>query len=161
MNVLRLVVIGLMVCTVLALGVAMGRRADEPADRERADKLFTRGNYKDAYEGYRGLALDPKTEPDRSEPTWGERSSVSSSSGASMRSTRSARPSSRSITANWRLLQAAAESYLNDSQHFGFDRRGQVPSGSASRRRPIRRLVRARSCPRLAALGPGTGSRAV
>ena len=32
---------------------------------ERFDKLFADGNYKDAYEGFRRLALDPKTEPDR------------------------------------------------------------------------------------------------
>ena len=44
MNVLRLVVIGLMVCTVLAVGVALGRRADGPGDRERFDKLFAQGN---------------------------------------------------------------------------------------------------------------------
>ncbi len=54
-----------MVCTVLAVGVTLGRRAEAPGDRERFDKLFMKGNYKDAYEGYRGLALDPKTEPDR------------------------------------------------------------------------------------------------
>ena len=65
MDLLRLVVVGLMVCTVLVVGVAMGRRAEAPGDRERFDKLFTQGNYKDAYEGYRRLALDPKTEPDR------------------------------------------------------------------------------------------------
>ena len=41
MNGFRLVFIGFAVCTVLAIGVAAGRRADKPGDRERADKLFT------------------------------------------------------------------------------------------------------------------------
>ena len=46
-----------------------------------------------------------------------------------MRSTPSARRSSRSTTANWRLLQAAAESYLNDAQHFGFIVAGKFHRG--------------------------------
>ena len=34
MNVLRLVVVGLMLCTVLGIGVAMGRRARDKTRRE-------------------------------------------------------------------------------------------------------------------------------
>ncbi len=63
MELLRLVIIGLMGITLLAVGVAVARRGEPPGDRERLDKLFTAGNYKDAYEGYRRLALDPKAEP--------------------------------------------------------------------------------------------------
>ena len=61
---------------------------------------------------------------------------------------------------NWRLLQAAAESYLERRRALRLHRRRQVPSRPASRRRTLRRLVRARSVPRLAAPGPGAGSRA-
>ena len=43
----------------------MAKRANQPSDRERFDKLFADGNFKDAYDGYRRLALDPKTEPNR------------------------------------------------------------------------------------------------
>ncbi len=62
MDVLRLVVMGLVSFTVLAVGVAMGRRDEPPGVREQLDKLFGQGNFKDAYEGYRKLALDAKTE---------------------------------------------------------------------------------------------------
>ncbi len=43
----------------------MARRGEAPGERERIDKLFLAGNYKDAYEGYRRLALDAKAQPDR------------------------------------------------------------------------------------------------
>src|SRR5262245_50925764 len=65
---LRLVIAALMILTLLAAGLALGRRGEEPRDageRERCDKLFASGNYKEAYEGYRRLALDPKTDPAR------------------------------------------------------------------------------------------------
>ena len=65
MFLLRLVVVGLMVLILMAAGFARARREDAPGDRERCDKLFAAGNYKDAYEGYRRLALDAKTDPVR------------------------------------------------------------------------------------------------
>ena len=41
----------------------MATHAKQPSDRERLNKLVADGNFKDAYEAYRRLALDPKTEP--------------------------------------------------------------------------------------------------
>ena len=65
MIVLRLVFVGLMIFTILAVGFAVARRDEPPGERKRIDKQYLAGNYKDAYEGYRRLALDPKAEPDR------------------------------------------------------------------------------------------------
>jgi alpha-2-macroglobulin len=120
MDLRRLIVIGLVGCTVLTVGVALGHRAQGPKDRERFDKLFAEGNYKDAYEGYRGLALDAKTEPNRAgTDLWhaiqclvqlGRVDEVDAFREAVV----------VVHQANWRLLQAAAESYLNEAQHFGF-----------------------------------------
>ena len=134
MNVLRLVVIGLMLCTVLAIGVAIGGRADKPGDRDRADKLFSDGNYKDAYEAYRTLALDPKTEPDRVGADLARAIQCLVQLGR-VDEVDAFREAVVAVhRANLRLLQAAAESYLNDRAHAGFliagkFHRGQHRSG--------------------------------
>ena len=161
MNRLRLVVIGLMGITVLAVGVAMARRGEAPGERERFDKLFAEGNFKDAYEGYRRLALDPKTEPDRVGTDLRRAIECLVQLGR-VDEVDAFREAVVAVhQGNWRLLQAAAESYLNDVTALRLHRRRQVPPRPASRRRAIRRLVRARSVPRLAAPGPRAGSRAV
>ncbi len=106
-----------------------GRRADKPGDRERFDKLFTQGNYKDAYEGYRGLALDPKTEPDRvgTDLRRAIQCLVQLGRVDEVDAFREAVVAVHQ--ANWRLLQAAAESYLNDAQHSGFIVAGKFHRG--------------------------------
>jgi uncharacterized protein YfaS (alpha-2-macroglobulin family) len=129
MDTLRLVVIMLMCCAVLAVGAARGRRGDGPANRDRFDKLFAQGNYKDAYEGYRRLALDSQTEPkfvgeDLEKATaclahLGRRDEVDA-----------LREAAISVhKANWRLLQAAAESYFKDPEHRGFIVAGKFQRG--------------------------------
>ena len=129
MNIFRLVVIGLMGCTVLTVCVAMGRRADKPGDRERADKLFMQGNYKDAYEAFRVLALDPKTEPARVGTDLGRAVQCLERLGR-VDEVDAFREAVIAVhEANWRLLQAAAESYLDDSQHAGFIIAGRFHRG--------------------------------
>ena len=129
MNVFRRVVIGLMGCTILAIGVAAGRRADKPGDRERAEKLLVQGNYKDAYEGFRSLALDPKTEPGRVGTDLGRAIQCLEHLGR-VDEVDAFREAVVAVHhANWRLLQAAAESYLNDSQHVGFIIAGKFHRG--------------------------------
>ena len=129
MNVFRLVVIVMMLSTVLAAAVAMGRRADKPHERERANGLFNQGNFKDAFEVYRALALDAKTEPDlvgadlkRAVECLGRLGRVDGVD--AFRETAIA-----VHHANWRLLHAAAESYLDDSEHAGFIIAGKFQRG--------------------------------
>lgn len=120
MEVLRLVVIGLVSFTLLAVGVAMGYRAEEPNNRERFDKLFAQGNFKDAYEGYRGLALDPKAAADRVGADLVRAVECLVKLGRIDEIDAFREAVVAALPTNWRLLQAAAESYLNDAQHFGF-----------------------------------------
>ena len=158
MKVFRLVVIAVLSLHVLAAGVAMGRRADRPGDRERADKLFSQGNFKDAYEIYRALALEPTTELVRVGHDLkravhclvqlGRVDEIDAFREAVVAVHR----------ANWRLLQAAAESYLNDTEHFGFIIAGKFHRGQHRGGGQIRRLVRARSVSGLAASCRGPGS---
>ena len=61
----RRIAAGLAGYIVLAAGVAVGQPPQGLNGRDRFDKLFADGNFKDAFEGYRGLAFNAKTEPDR------------------------------------------------------------------------------------------------
>src|SRR5262249_47882331 len=120
MELLRLAVVGLMVVMVLAVGMAVGRRGDAPGDRETFDRLFQEGNYKDAYEGYRRLALDPKAQPDRVGADLLRGVECLNHLGRIAESDDFREAVIAVHQENWRLLQAAAGSYLNDVQHFGF-----------------------------------------
>ena len=62
---------------------------------------------------------------------------------------------------NWRLLQAAAESYLNDPDHHGFIVAGKFHRGPHRGGGRYVSALGARSGPGLAASGSGAGSRAV
>ena len=141
MNVLRLVVIVMMLSTVLAAAVAIGRRANEPGERERADKLFTQGNYKDAYEVYRTIALDPKTEPDRVGNDFKRAVECLRQLGR-VDEVDAFREAVIAVHhANWRLLQAAAESYLDDPEHSGFMIAGKFQRGGHRGGGQLRRIV--------------------
>ena len=84
-------------------------------ERERCDKLFAAGNYKDAYEGYRRLALDPKTEPDRVGADLTRAIECLGQLGRVDEIDDFREAVIAVHKENWRLLQAAAESYLNDA----------------------------------------------
>ena len=128
MNIFRMVVISLMSLSVLATGVAMGWRADRPAERERAGKLFTQGNFKDAYEIYRALALDATTDPALvgHDLDQGVKCLVQLGRVDEADAFREAVIVVHKT--NWRLLEAAAESYLND-KHIGFIIAGKFQRG--------------------------------
>ena len=146
----------------------MEARAGPAASAERCDKLFAAGNYKEAYEGYRRLALDPNTEPDR---VGGDLTRAIECLGQLGREAEVDAFRDAVIAVhkdNWRLLQAAAESLFND-QHYGFIvagafQRGQhrgggrhVGSYERDRARALQLLVRgldrARTDPDRAAAG--------
>src|SRR5690348_1687620 len=55
------IVIGFLAAGVVVWAVGPG----EKPDRDRVKKAFDAGNFKDAYEGFRALALDPKDDPRR------------------------------------------------------------------------------------------------
>ena len=113
----RQIAIGLAGYIALAAGVALGQPAQKRNDRERFDKLFADGNFKDAYEGYRGLALDARTEPDRV-GTDLKRGIECLARLGRLDEIDDFRDGVIAIHhGNWRLLQAAAESFLDDAQN--------------------------------------------
>ena len=131
--------------------------AKPPLSREQCDKLVQQGNYKDAYEGYRALALDPKDDPklvgrDLQQAIFcllnlGRMDEIDAFREAVIEVHKD----------NWRLLEAAAESYLNGQRQFGFIVAGefhresdQGADGTSTRG--------AGSGPGIAASGSGAGS---
>ena len=97
MKTIILAVLGVVGSLVLLGSAAVGFfDARPPASREKLEELFRQGNFKDAYDGYRALALDPKDDPLRVGQDLRRPSSAWSSSDAWTRSTTSARRSSRS-----------------------------------------------------------------
>ena len=119
MHYARLVLFGVMACSILAVGVAMAKRPNQPSDRERFDKRFADGNFKDAYDGYRRLALDPKTEPDRVGTDLKQAVLCLSSLGRIVEKDEFLEAVVAAHPANWRLLQAAAETYYLPNDHWG------------------------------------------
>src|SRR5208282_3356961 len=116
----------LMAVAVAAVGFLDAR---PPASREQCDKLAQQGNYKDAYDGYRALALDPKDDPtlvgrDLQQAIL---CLIRLQRGDEIDAFREAVIEVHKD--NWRLLQAAAESYLNDPEHFGFIVAGEFHRG--------------------------------
>jgi hypothetical protein len=119
MNDRRVVVIGLVNGLVLVVGIAIAQVASRPVNRNDLNTLFTQGNYKDAYEGYKKLALAANA--DRVLVGSDLKRAVEclvhlgrvDEADAMREASVAAHPG------NWRLLQAAAESYF-DSDHTGY-----------------------------------------
>ncbi len=119
MDVFRATVLGMFGCTALALGLSADKPAIEPGERARFERSFQQGNFKDAYDGFRALALNPKTDP-RLIVTDFERAERCLVQLGRIEELDALR---ESVVAqhreNWRLLEAVARSYLNLSQQFG------------------------------------------
>ena len=119
MHYARLVLPGVMVSTFLAFGVVVATHAKQPSDRERLNKLVADGNFKDAYEAYRRLALDPKTEPNLVPTDLKQAVLCLQKLGRIAEADDFLESAVAAHKANWRLLQAAAESYLSSIEHDG------------------------------------------
>ena len=119
MDILRLVAIVMTGCTLLAMGVVLGQPTAGPGERERLEKLFKAGNFKDAYDGYRALALDAKNKSDTIRTDF-ERAIHCLVQLGRIDEVDAFREAVIALHQdNWRLLEAAAASCLDDTQHFG------------------------------------------
>lgn len=107
----------------------LAEEAGQPVNRGEMRKQYDAGNFKVAYDGYRKLALDPKTAP-------GE---VASDLGYAVQSLRSlgrvdefdelVEASIKAHDQNWRLLRGAAEQYRGIEQ-WGYIVAGKFQRGS-------------------------------
>jgi alpha-2-macroglobulin len=97
---------------------AFGQKKQPPADKDRAAQLMKDGNYKEAYDIYSALALDPKDDPQR----------VADDMAYAMQCLRNLGRNSefdgfiekviKTHKDNWRLLSRAAQLYI-DAEHYG------------------------------------------
>jgi uncharacterized protein YfaS (alpha-2-macroglobulin family) len=129
MEPVRLVVVALACCVVLTLSAAVARHGEQPDPRQRLELLFKQGNFKVCFDGYRALAVDSQADPRRvgSDMASAIQCLVRLGRGDEIDPFRE-----RVIEVhkqNWRLLQAAAESYRDDSLHFGFIVAGKFHRG--------------------------------
>jgi uncharacterized protein YfaS (alpha-2-macroglobulin family) len=107
--------------------------ADSPSpfatSREAFLKAFQAGNYKDAYDGFRKLALDPKSDP----RVVGSNLDYAISSLQQLGRDEDMDEFREAVIAvhknNWRLLESAAQSYAN-TQHYGFIVAGKFYRGN-------------------------------
>ncbi len=102
---------------------------DTQSLREQSYKSYQQGNYKDAYEGYRKLALDPNDDP----RLVGGDLSMATSCLQSLNRVDEIDDFREAVIQthknNWRLLQAAAQNCLNEP-HYGFIVAGKFYRGN-------------------------------
>src|SRR5271157_4070226 len=123
-------VAGSLVLMAVAVAAAGFLDVRPPASREQCDKLAQQGNHKDAYEGYRALALDPKDDP----TLVGRDLKLAISCLTNLGRTDEIDAFREAVIQvhndNWRLLQSAAETYLNEQAHYGFIVAGEFHRGA-------------------------------
>jgi len=143
-------------CVPVAIGIVLGSlgtaAAVEPEDqsmqRKALQKTFQEGNYNDAYEGYRRLALDPGTDP-RQVGSDLEMATQCLIQLNRMDEIDEFREAVIEVHAgNWRLLWAAARNYMN-VPHHGFIVAGEFDRGN---KRGGGRVVNAQERDRVRAL---------
>src|SRR6478735_1750483 len=98
--------------------IARAQNNSSGSDRAKYQKQYDNGNYKDAYDGFRKLALDPNDDPILvgSDLTTGIAALTQLARTDEIGDFRDA--AVKAHARNWRLLVAAADSLLN-GEHFG------------------------------------------
>jgi uncharacterized protein YfaS (alpha-2-macroglobulin family) len=112
------------------IGIWLLAAAPDPsAARQEAQKAFQAGNFRDAYEGYRKLALDPKDDPKQ------VGNDLQQAIDALRRLNRVEEVDAFRKQVidvhkdNWRLLEAAAKSFF-EGEHYGFLIAGEFVRGN-------------------------------
>jgi len=99
-----------------------------PSTRAAATKLMQDGNFKDAYEAFRKLTLDPAAPPAEVGDNLRDATQCLQNLGRTKEIDAYCEQVIAVHAKNWRLLSAAADNYLN-MQHFGFMIAGQFERG--------------------------------
>ncbi len=111
---------GVLILLAGMVGAGGWLEAQPRLSRAQCDRLSQQGNHKEAYEGYRVLALDPKDEP----ALVGRDLTLAITCLQTLGRVDEIDAFREAVIAvhrdNWRLLQAAAESYLGGPLHYGF-----------------------------------------
>ncbi|MBL8796167.1 MAG: alpha-2-macroglobulin [Planctomycetia bacterium] len=111
---------GFFCCSLLAAGGLWLTAADKPpvqTDRPKFMKTYQDGNYKDAYEGLRQLALDPKSDPAQVSNDLNTGIQCLHQLGRIDEVDEFREAVIKAHGQNWRLLEAAAQSYVSTPHH--------------------------------------------
>ena len=103
--------------------------APKPVNRDEVKKLFDAGNFKVAYDGFRQLALDPKTDPGQVGEDLVFAVQALRNLGRVEEFDELVEASIKAHDKNWRLLQSAATQYRGIEQ-WGFEVAGKFHRGS-------------------------------
>ena len=101
----------------------------KPANRDELKKLFDAGNFKVAYDGYRSLALDPKTDAAQVATDLSQAVMALRNLGRVDEFDELVESSIKAHDKNWRLLRGAAQQYRSIEQ-WGFIVAGKFHRGS-------------------------------
>jgi len=116
-----------MLLTALAV-LAGSEERNFAADHERYQKLYDNGNYKDAYDGLRRLILDPANDSGSVAGDLNLAVTCLQQLGRIDETDELLEDAVKGHLKNWRLMEAAADSYLNAS-HYGFIIAGKFSRG--------------------------------
>lgn len=122
-------VLPIVACVLAAGAWLFAAAAEQQTQREQLMKAYQAGNYKDAYTGYRKLVLDPQA--DKLQIGQDLNFSLSCLQQlARVEEMDEFREAAIAVhSGNWRLLEAAAESYIN-YEHYGFMVAGKFYRGN-------------------------------
>ncbi|HSI34601.1 MAG TPA: MG2 domain-containing protein, partial [Tepidisphaeraceae bacterium] len=112
----------------LSLAVGIVTAGNAAPDRAKLQDTMRKGNYRDAYEGYSKLALDPATDPKAVGGDLTQAVQCLQSLGRSSETDAFREKVIAAHAKNWRLLQAAAETLINN-EHYGFIVAGKFERG--------------------------------
>ena len=131
----RLMILGALVAVLGGLGV-MQLPGDEPplAEREKALKTYQAGNYKESYEMYRALALDPKQNKVQAGSDLNMAFYSLINLGRNDEVDELLETAAKTHEKNWQMLQATAQLYLQ-AEHYGYvvaSFIGEIDEGAAS-----------------------------
>ncbi|MDK1031259.1 MAG: MG2 domain-containing protein, partial [Planctomycetia bacterium] len=124
-----ILLLALFLASTLAVVSDTGAQDDNLPSREKAAKLFKDGNWKEAYDLYSKLALDPKDEPNLVGNDLNNAVNCLQRLGRRSEIDAFLEKVIKAHSGNWRLLWAAAQRYLN-IQHNGFIVAGEFNRGS-------------------------------
>ena len=115
---------------VLALAASRGVSADKPSgtDRAKYQKLYNDGNFNDAFDGFRKLALDSQDDPLQVGSDLEQAIACLQQLGRIDEIDALREAVIEAHGKNWRLLMMAADSYLN-GYHYGFIIAGKFSRG--------------------------------
>ena len=113
---------------VSAAAVFAATDAGGPVTRRKAARLMQEGNYKEAWEAYSRMALDPADEPRQVDSDMNNAVNCLRRLGRISENDEFREKVIKVHATNWRLLHAAAGSYLRE-QHYGFIVAGKFHRG--------------------------------